>query len=176
MIKRGYSSLLVVSLLLLTMLVGCRTLYPTETENLKASIWKELPFHNISLQLVEGDDIITYRFTSPEYIKKDPDVEINYQGEVIGSHSTVFEKPSHQEEAHIWRNIVVSKKNRRIICIDRYLKDEKTHGYIYVLQSEHKDFPTLGRFHWDVSDWRNVELLEPVLNDLRQKAIRRMFE
>ena len=104
-----------------------------------------------------------------------PDAAINYNGELLVSRTTVFEKPTHQDEAHIWRNVVVSKKNKRIICVDRFLKEGKTHGYIYVLQTESKKYPNLGTFHWDVSDSHNIESVGLILNDIRQISLKKMF-
>ena len=54
----------------------------------------------------------------------------------------------------IWRNIVINHKAKRVLCIDRFVKDEKTFGFVYVLQSETKEYSDEHTCHWDVSDQR----------------------
>ena len=164
-----------INLLLLTILAGCKTIQYSETERLEASIMKELPFHVKTLEWTGDPDFTTFRFSCSGYVSTPPDAEINYNGELLVSRTTVFEKPTHQDEAHIWRNVVVSKKNKRIICVDRFLKEGKTHGYIYVLQTESKKYPNLGTFHWDVSDSHNIESVGLILNDIRQISLKKMF-
>ena len=41
-----------------------------------------------------------------------------------------------------------------MLCIDRLAQNGKTSGYIYVLQSETKEYSDENTFHWDVSDPR----------------------
>ena len=81
--------------------------------------------------------------------------------------------PLHQTEEDIWRNVLVSHKNQRVVCIDRYLRGGRTVGYCYVLQSERKEFPTYGKLHWDVSDSRNIEMVGVMLEDLKALTLKR---
>ena len=99
---------------------------------------------------------------------------IGPDGELNVYKTTILEKPIRQAEDMIWRNVVVSKKNQRIICIDRYLSEGRTKGFVYVLQSESKRFRTLGPYHWDVSDSHNIEMAGGILEHLRQLTLRRM--
>ena len=46
--------------------------------------------------------------------------------------------------------------------------------YTPVLQSETKRFPTLGLYHWDVSDSHNIEMAGESLEHLRKLTLRRM--
>ena len=69
---------------------------------------------------------------------------------------------------------LTSKKNQRIICIDRYLSEGRTKGFVYVLQSKTKKFPTLGLYHWDVSDPHNIEMAGGTLEHLRKLTLKRM--
>ena len=43
-----------------------------------------------------------------------------------------------------------------------------------MLQSESKKYPTLGQYHWDVSDSRNIESAGAALEHLRNLTLRRI--
>lgn len=153
---------------------GCQTKNATEAERFDASVRKELPFAIDSLCWLDGVDMATYRFACRDYVATAPDAFIGPDGELNVYKTTILEKPIRQAEDMIWRNVVVSKKNQRIICIDRYLSEARTTGFVYVLQSESKRFRTLGPYHWDVSDSHNIEMAGGILEHLRQLTLRRM--
>ena len=156
------------------MFVGCQTKNVTETERFDASVRKELPFAVDSLRWFDGVDMATYQFACRDYVAMPPDAFIGPDGALNVYNNFLFEKPTCQTEDVVWRNVVVSKKNRRIICIDRYLRDGRTKGFIYVLQAETKKFPTQGLYHWDVSDSHNIEMSGEILEHLRKLTLRRM--
>ncbi len=156
------------------MFAGCQTKKVTEGESFDASIRKELPFKVDSLRWLDGVDMATYQFACRDYVATPPDAFIGLDGALNVYNSFLFEAPKRQTEDMVWRNVVVSKKNRRIICIDRYLSDGRTKGFVYVLQSESKRFPTLGLYHWDVSDPHNIEMAGSTLEHLRKLTLRRM--
>ena len=146
----------------------------TEAERFDASVRRELPFPVDSLRWLDGVDMATYQFVCKYYIATPPDAFIGMDGELNVYNNFLFEKPTLQTEDVVWRNVVVSKKNRRIICIDRYLRNGRTKGFVYVLQSETKRFPTLGLYHWDVSDPHNIEMAGSTLEHLRKLTLKRM--
>ena len=156
------------------MFVGCQTKNVTETERFDASVRKELPFAVDSLRWFDGVDMATYQFACRDYVAMPPDAFIGPDGALNVYNNFLFEKPTCQTEDVVWRNVVVSKKNRRIICIDRYLRDGRTKGFVYVLQAETKKFPTQGLYHWDVSDSHNIEMSGEILEHLRKLTLRRM--
>ena len=156
------------------MFVGCQTKNVTETERFDASVRKELPFAVDSLRWFDGADMATYQFACRDYVAMPPDAFIGPDGAFNVYNNLLFEKPTCQTEDVVWRNVVVSKKNRRIICIDRYLRDGRTKGFVYVLQTETKKFPTQGLYHWDVSDSHNIEMSGEILEHLRKLTLRRM--
>ena len=158
----------------LVFLTGCQTNNISEAQRLEASVRKELPFCIDSLRWFDGVDMATYQFASQDYIQTLPDAEIGMNGELSVYRTFDFQNASRQAEDKVWRNVVVSKKNQRIICIDRYLRDGRTRGYVYVLQSETKKYPTLGRYHWDVSDPHNIESAGAALEHLRHLTLRRI--
>ena len=153
---------------------GCQIENVTEAERFDASVRKELPFAVDSLRWLVGVDFATYQFACRDYLAVMPDAFIGSDGALNVYNNFLFEKPTHQTEDMVWRNVVVSKKNRRIICIDRYLSEGRTKGFVYVLQSETKRFPTLGLYHWDVSDSHNLEMAGGILEHLRKLTLRRM--
>lgn len=140
----------------LLFLVGCQTNHVSESQRFEASVRKELPFRIDSLRWFDGVDI-TYQFACQDYVSTLPDTEIDTNGELTSYRTLDFQKALQQTEDKVWRNVVVSKKNQRIICIDRFLKNGRTKGYVYVLQSESKRYPSLGKYHWDVSDPHNMD-------------------
>ena len=163
------------TLLLLTCsLAGCQTKNTSEAQRFETSIKKELPFHIDSLRWFDGVDMATYQFANQAYIPTLPDAEIGLNGDVSVYRTFDFQKASRQAEDKVWRNVVVSKKNQRIICIDRYLKNGRTQGYVYVLQCETKKYPTLGKYHWDVSDPHNIESAGAALGHLRNLTLKRI--
>ncbi len=158
----------------LVILAGCQARNISEAQRFEASVKRELPFRIDSLRWFDGVDMATYQFASQDYVPTLPDAEIGMNGELSVYRTYDNMKTTRQAEDKVWRNVVVSKKNQRIICIDRYLKDGRTQGYVYVLQSETKKYPTLGQYHWDVSDPHNIELAGMTLSHLRNLTLRRM--
>ena len=153
---------------------ACQTGKVTEAERFDASVRRELPFAVDSLRWLDGTDMATYQFACRDYVATPPDAFIGPDGSLNVYNNFLFEAPTRQTEDMLWRNVVVSKKNRRVICVDRYLSGGRTKGFVYVLQSESKRFPTLGLYHWDVSDPHNIEMAGSTLEHLRKLTLRRM--
>ena len=168
--KRSY---FLIFLSLLLVLFGCKSNHITEEQRFEKSIRKQLPFRVDTVHWLSGTDVPTFKFSNGGYTAAPPDVEIRPDGVLVGSNIFGMVNRTRQEEENIWRNVIVSRKSRRIICIDRYLRQGKTVGYCYVFQSEHKKYPTFGTFHWDVSDGRNMDLVGEMLTDLRKLAMKR---
>lgn len=160
-------------LLLALMLVGCKTNHVTEQQRLERSVLKDLPFSVDSISWLASGDLPTFRFANAEYANASPDAEIRPDGDYWVCNMFDAGPPVHQSEENIWRNVLVSRKDQRVVCIDRYLLQGRTVGYCYVLQSERKEYPTYGTLHWDVSDSRNIEMVGVMLNDLKELALKR---
>lgn len=159
--------------ILLTVFVGCRSSRMTELQRFERSVLKEFPFSVDSISWLTSSDFPTFRFANTEYIGASPDAEIRPDGDYWVCNMFDAEKLMHQSEENIWRNVLVSRKNQRVVCIDRYLRGGRTVGYCYVLQSERKEYPTYGTLHWDVSDSRNIEMVGVMLDDLKGLALKR---
>lgn len=159
--------------LLALMLVGCKANDLTEQQRFERSVLKELPFRVDSVSWLTSGDTKTFRFANAEYVNANPDAEIRPDGDYWVCNVFDAGPPAHQAEENIWRNVVVSRKNQRVVCVDRYLTQGRTVGYCYVLQSERKAYPTYGKYHWDVSDSRNIEAVGTILHDLKDVALRR---
>lgn len=159
--------------ILLTVFAGCRSSRMTELQRFERSVLKELPFSVDSISWLTSGDFPTFRFANTEYIGACPDAEILPDGDYWVCNMFDAERPLHQTEENIWRNVLVSRKNQRVVCIDRYLRGERTVGYCYVFQSERKEYPTYGTLHWDVSDSRNIEMVGVMLDGLKGLALKR---
>lgn len=160
-------------LLLVLIMAGCKTNRLTERERFERSVLKELPFSVDSMSWLTCGDLQTFRFANAEYADARPDAEIRPDGDYWVCNMFDAEPIVHQKEENIWRNVIVSRKHQRVVCIDRYLRKGRTMGYCYILQSERKEYPTYGTFHWDVSDSHNIEMVGTMLDNLKELALKR---
>ncbi len=132
---------------------SCAVQKATTDEEFVSEIQKDMPFKASKLAAVSNCDN-TYYFAADTYIDLLPDYEVDANGVLWGYRTTFAPTHSTQPANVIWRNIVINHKAKRVLCIDRLLRDGKTFGYVYVLQSETKKYNHYGTFHYDVSDHR----------------------
>jgi len=132
-------------------LCSCAIQRPTTSEEFAKDVQKDIPFKVNELKAVSGHDN-TYSFRSDAYISLLPDYEVDSEGASM-IYQTTF-APSHDKQPSnvIWRNIVINRKAKRVLCIDRLVQNGRTFGYVYVLQSETARYSDSGTFHWDVSN------------------------
>lgn len=155
-------------------IVGCKTQHASESERFTESVASLMPFKTEKLQITAKPDYAELRFVCNGYIDAEPDCEIDDKGAARARRTTFNDPLTRQDEKTIWRNVVVSKKHKRVVCIDRYLQGGHTEGYVYVFQTETDQFPNYSPFHWDVSDSRNMEFMGAMLESLRPLAVRRL--
>lgn len=154
------------------LLISCSTANQTEEQRLIKSIKKELPFKIEALHSI-GES--TYDFDSKRYIGTPPDYIVDEGGELHVFRTTMPGPATEQQTNQIWRNLVVSKRNHRVVCIDRIRTQSGTQGRLYVMQMESPKYPTLaGVYHWDVSDERNLQMVGYTLNDYMRQSLRWM--
>ena len=130
-------------------LCSCAVQRTTTSEEFAKDVQTDIPFKVSGLKAVSGHDN-TYSFRSDEYISLLPDYEVDSEGACM-IYQTTF-APTHytQPSNIIWRNIVINRKAKRVLCIDRLIQNGRTFGY--VLQSETARYGDSGTFHWDVSN------------------------
>lgn len=162
-----------VLIILAIVLAGCNASRMSELQRFERSVLKELPFSVDSISWLSSSAIPAFKFANAGYIAAGPDAEIRPDGDYWVCNMFDAEQPSRQTEEDIWRNVLVSRRNRRVVCIDRYLRGGRTVGFCYVLQSERREYPTYGTIHWDVSDSRNIEMVGVMLDDLKGLALKR---
>lgn len=126
----------------------------TMTEDLKflISVMKDIPFRLEGLRQV---DKACYTFGG-KVISTPPDYEIADDGSVQVGRTSLWELPTRQKESDVWRNLYFNRRQKRIVCVDRFLKDGMTIGLVYVLQTESPKWKKNGTYHWDVTDQRNM--------------------
>lgn len=147
-------------------LVACGTQKPlTETQYVQ-SVRKNVPFAVSEFKLIKPD---VYAFSCDHYVGILPDYEVDNEGASLIWRTTFGATHTTQPAQYIWRNIVIDKKNCRVLCIDRLLKDNKTFGYVYVLQGETKHIPN--GFHWNVTDHRLLLNVAPILEDQAEFSV-----
>ena len=132
-------------------LCSCAVQKTTTSEEFAKDVQKDLPFKVSELKAVSGHDN-TYSFRSNGYIGLLPDYEVDSEGASMIYQTTFAPTNNTQPSNVIWRNIVINRKAKRVLCIDRLIQNGRTFGYVYVLQSETARYSDSGTFHWDVSN------------------------
>ena len=159
-IKEKHMKKLIILALATIGFAACGIQKPLTDAQYAQSVQKDLPFAVSEFKQVKPD---VYAFKCDMYVDMLPDYEVDNEGASM-IWRTTFE-PTHtaQPLQYIWRNIVINKRNCRVLCVDRVLKDDKTFGYVYVLQGETKQVPN--GFHWDVTDQRHMLNVAPILEE-----------
>lgn len=147
-------------------LMGCGSQKPFTEAQYEQSVRRDMPFAVSDFKQVKPD---VYAFKCDMYVGLLPDYEVDDEGASMIWRTT--SEPTHTEQPpqYIWRNIVIDKKNCRVLCVDRLLKDGKTFGYVYVLQGEKKQIPN--GFHWDVTDQRHMLNVVPILEEQTELSV-----
>lgn len=145
---------------------ACGMQKPLTEAQYEQSVQKDLPFAVSEFKQIKPD---VYAFKCDKYVDLLPDYEVDNEGAQMIWRTTFSPTHSAQPQQYIWRNIVIDKRNCRVLCIDRLLKDGKTFGYVYVLQGETKQVPN--GFHWDVTDQRHMLNVAPVLTEQSELSV-----
>lgn len=143
----------VVVLLLPLLFIACRVQQPMSSERFAQDVQGDMPFKVSALHNVPNHDGV-YSFLCESPVDMLPDYEVDADGAVMVYRTTFAPTHDKQPANVIWRNIVINHKAKRVLCIDRLVRNGKTFGYVYVLQSETKEYSDGNTFHWDVSDQR----------------------
>lgn len=141
---------------------SCTTQRALTRDEYTESVRSDLPFAVSNLTQVNNDNGI-YRFSCDDYMPLLPDYEVDAEGAVMVYRTTFMPTHDIQSADYIWRNVVISKRNKRVLCIDRLLRDGKTFGFVYVLQREDARFPQ--GCHWDVTDQRLMLFVADIFRD-----------
>jgi len=132
-------------------LCSCAVQRTTTSEEFAKDVQEDIPFKVNELKKVSNHDN-TYSFRSDAYVGLLPDYEVDSEGASMIYQTTFAPTHSTQPSNVIWRNIVINRKAKRVLCIDRLIQNGRTFGYVYVLQSETARYSDSGTFHWDVSN------------------------
>jgi len=149
-----------------TLLVACGIQKPLTDAQYEQSVRRDIPFAVSDIKQVKPD---VYAFKCDKYVDMLPDYEVDNEGASMIWRTTFAPTHTTQPPQYIWRNIVIDKKNCRVLCVDRLLKDNKTFGYVYVLQGETKNIPN--GFHWDVTDQRHMLNVAPILTEQTELSV-----
>ena len=152
--------------IVVTMFAACGVQKQLTETQYEQSVRKDMPFAVSEFKQVKPD---VYAFRCDKYVDLLPDYEVDNEGALMIWRTTFDQTHTTQPTQYIWRNIVIDKRNCRILCIDRLLKNGKTFGYVYVLQGETKQVP-IG-FHWDVTDQRHMLNVAPILEEQTELSV-----
>ena len=157
---------LIILALAAMMFASCGTQKPLTEAQYSQSVQRDLPFAVSEFKQIKPD---VYAFKCDKYVGLLPDYEVDGEGALMIWRTTFDQTHTTQSQQYIWRNLVIDKRNCRILCIDRLLKDGKTFGYVYVLQGETKQVPN--GFHWDVTDHRHMLNVAPILEEQTELSV-----
>ena len=146
--------------------VSCGIQKPLTDAQYAQSVQKDLPFAVSEFKQAKPD---VYTFKCDAYVGLLPDYEVDTEGTLMIWRTTFEQSRTAQPQQYIWRNLVINKRNCRVLCIDRLLKDGKTFGYVYVLQGETPNIPN--GFHWDVTDQRHMLNVAPIMEEQTELSI-----
>ena len=125
------------------------------------SILADLPFRPDSLCFIYRDDVLLLQTDQP--IRLAPDYAIYADSVTINLHGDVYQPEAVQRADIVWRNIFVSRRHHRIICLDRFHIGNRYFCVAYVVQSRCRQLRRwavddwFGFPAWDVSDPRNMQ-------------------
>ena len=160
----------ILTIVLSSLLFACGSAKLTEEQRMQNEIRRDIPFQLDSLKSINND---CWSFASNGIITVEPDYEIRDEGSLSVYH-TFFDEPKQAQQSNIvWRNLFVKKRKHRIICVDRVLKDDKTKGIIYVLQSRNKSYASCGHYNWDVTRLEHLELVGSILEGMKDLTLKR---
>lgn len=160
----------ILTIVLSSLLFACGSAKLTEEQRMQNEIRRDIPFQLDSLKSINND---CWSFVSNSIITVEPDYEIRNNSSLWVYH-TFFDGPKQAQQPNIvWRNLFIKKRKHRIICVDRVLKDKKTKGIIYILQSRNKSYASCGHYNWDVTRLEHLELVGSILEDIKDLTLKR---
>lgn len=155
-------------------LTGCSKNGLTEDQRFMSAIRKDVPY---SLDSLAQIDKSTYCFSNSKYVCIEADDEIHADGSSMALRS-IFDEPKKHKQANntIWRNLFFNRKEKRVVCVDRMVRGDRTIGLIYTMQSENKKYPTIGTYHWDVTDPHIMQHTASVLEYFQKESLAKLRE
>ena len=119
--------------------------------NLIKDCIKQLPFKHKMVEFVYADKCIVLRLDN-DYRTWAAHYTINITGETYGE---LFGEKWRSNQALskniCWRNLIISRSKKRILCVDRILLDGNAIAIVYVLQADKKSYPFPTLYHWDIT-------------------------
>ena len=146
--------------------IACRVQQPTSSERFAQDVQRDMPFKTSELKTVNEH---AYSFRCDNYVALLPDYEVDAEGACMVYRTTFMSTHDKQPTNVIWRNIVINRKAKRVLCIDRFVKDGKTFGYVYFMQTGTKQYSN--GCHWDVSDHRLMLNVAGAIEDMTSLSI-----
>ena len=146
--------------------IACRVQQPTSSERFAQDVQRDMPFKTSELKTVNEH---AYSFRCDNYVALLPDYEVDAEGACMVYRTTFMSTHDKQPANVIWRNIVINRKAKRVLCIDRFVKDGKTFGYVNFMQAETKQYSD--GCHWDVSDHRLMLNVAGAIEDMTSLSI-----
>lgn len=136
-------------ILIVSITCSCAVQRTTTSEEFSDVVRKDVPFKVSEFKTVNE---YTYSFRCDGIVALLPDYEVDKEGATMVYQTTFMPNHAQQTSAIIWRNIVINKRDKRVVCIDRFVRNGRTFGYVYFLQSETRKYNGGNTFHWNVSD------------------------
>lgn len=121
-----------------------------EAYNMVSDCLKELPFRQKNVEFVYADKCIVL-WIGHDYREWAPDYTFGVGEEKYVEDKNAWNKSVALGRNMCWRNLLVSKKKHRILCVDRVVIDGRPAAIVYIMQADVRglSLPTL--FHWDIT-------------------------
>jgi|WetSurMetagenome_2_1015567.scaffolds.fasta_scaffold146812_2 hypothetical protein len=127
------------------------------------SVLRDVPINTDSICYILADHIVVFKCNSKNDIWK-PDYILTRDGNFFCTSGDNTKGKIQDEGNELWRNLIVQRKDRRIICVDRFYLRNKCIGIIYIIQADHKKWPYCGTCHWNVTDPHCLEMAGNILD------------
>lgn len=152
------------------MFTACRVQLTVSSERFAQDLRSDMPFKVNMMNNVPNRDGV-YSFRCENQVDLLPDYEVDAEGTCMVYRTTFMSTHDKQPANVIWRNIVINHKAKRVLCIDRFVKDGKTFGYVYFMQAETKHYSEAQTYYWDVSDHRLMLNVSSAIEEMTSLSI-----
>ena len=133
-----------------------------------ADVVKRIPLKIDSINVIVADEFL---ILSPNVVNAwEPDYVRRADGAVLTVQALPVESLV-QPHDQLWRNLIINKKKRQIIVVDRLVSNGKHYAIVYILQSECKSSPFVRNTLYDITDPRNIQSIGTHLDALMEISV-----
>lgn len=133
---------------------------PAKAKYMKDAL-KSIPLKTDSIEVILTDDIIV--LTPSIQAQWRPDYIVQADGSIWVEQAWPVSSLV-QPHDQLWRNLIINKKKKQIITVDRFVKQGRHFAVVQIYQSEHRKAPWANGT-MDYTDSRNIQHVGSMLRD-----------